>query len=883
MKSFKHIILLLLLLVVLNCSDKNPVDNGQKNITIVDLTITPNHAPPGVPINVSGIQLIPAEVGAYRIFIGESETQILTDLTGNIQAVSPIFFDSVLDWHVPPLDPVDVIIYRNDTIIAKTLSAFTSDSLISASGTTSKVMMTLDSTFQSLNEILNSFTLEKGIQQQLLFGLSETIDSFLVSEDIQGILDSLKLSSDELELVDAIIASSGFDNTASEIHEVFKSLALALNMSHNKSTIGNMSRSSIIMNDVLLSQMMQLAAVLDEYANSVVHGISGSLGKLGTGISALNMLDEKFKEFLNKHPLFNKAMDALSIGFTVADLLYSKFIVAGMPTKLDSITIAFNPDANLNLSDTTNSTLTVYASSNPPAVNADDVLGLFLDVVGIYADPKTDRDKYLSKLKSLLGFLKKSLKKYKEQNPTFGYDPDIVDLFSIPKQEFLSIVQDTSLLKLVVNPNDNAVQPLQEILEWRAFDNGTAEVWVETFDSELSPNGLWFGFPFPIPIPIDFPTTTFGSIDSSEVHFSDRHTINISSELFIHLSFPATIQRDSTETLIVTTGHKDGGGAEFGEANLDVVVNTISGLANPAQGFTDALGQFECEITTGATADTITIEVVVTDSLDQQITDTVVAEVLSGQEIGLNIFVECPNGDDNLTNCPVSFGSNSIISILVTDDSDNPVSGVQVEVTVDGGLNTGPIQHTTNSSGYTDFTIQADSTSQAVSLDITASGSGYQTATLSQSLSYSFDGYYIGGSNNNVAYCDGTDISVTGFIDTVECDNDCIYTYNSNRRAEIYDFNPSSNTFSMQFSSGNAHWSRDGSLQFKFDCSINGTSFSGTAFWVRSDTLTNVGLVTGTISDGILEMEWDRSPYCGDFPLHHKFIGRLRKYVKAPL
>ncbi len=605
------------LLYSYSCSKKNPVDSEPPKPSISALTLTPSHGAPGASIDIGGLIVDTAITSTYTIFFGETQSLISISPLGGVSTVAPLFFDAVTAWHAPPDSALDVSIFRNDTLVGEVKAAFISDSLIKAPGTTERVFTDLLDLGQALKEMVSSFPTTPGFEEQVFFAVAQAIDSYLVSEDFQGALDSLSAEPLALELVDAIYASAEFDETTSAITDAFQALATAL------AVPGNVNRrlSGSIIGDVELSKRMQVAGILQEYTQSFVHGNNVALGLINSGISAAGMLSSTLNRLLTLAGPITRALSAAGAVYAILDIVLTKIIVAALPTKLDSIVVIFDPGAesNLKVGDTTKTVKLIFASNEPVPITANDLISVFLSTAGVFVpSANTQRERILASVKTMLGFLKTGLVSYKNAHPDFAFDPDILDFnngFTIPKIRSTASIEDTALVDFNVGSNSNVAQALPGQLEWKAIEPGSADVWIEA--RAVGESGIAIFPGVGIPLPYVYTGTTFGVIDTGEVPFSNKTRVTVSAKIFVEATlFPETVQEDSASQLVVSAGHLGPNGETVHEDGILIDIFVTGGVATPQSGVTGGLfSRVTSDIVANPGEDSVIIRIVATDNV----------------------------------------------------------------------------------------------------------------------------------------------------------------------------------------------------------------------------------------------------------------------------
>ena len=375
-----------------------------------------------------------------------------------------------------------------------------------------------------------------------------------------------------------------------------------------------------------------------------------------------------------------------------------------------------------------------------------------------------------------------------------------------------------------------------------------------------------------------------GSEIARDTLLADCIPFNIEAQMALEIS-----ANDSTLlTVKVSQGFYDDAP---GYENAEIILTPTGGTVSEYQGYTDVEGFFTTFAHIISGEDSIVVEVTALIESSVIGIDTVKAFITSD---GLNIFVHCEEGFDplnpttDITQCPINFGHSTYIPVYIYDNNNNPLEGIEVEIDIIGGIINSDSVFTTVSNqyieGYAEFQIQADSTSQSVSIDITARGPNNQIAVKHLDLFYGYGGYYIGGGNNMVEWCESE--TEPDYWQSEVTPADSVYTTNSDRRLLLYGYDPTNQSFTMILGWSNGWWQNTCETQFRFECQMNGASFTGTVIYSGycQSNIDTVGIVTGTIENGVIQMNWQRTyGWCSNSEIQFwKFTGRLREYLRPP-
>jgi len=741
---------LVLILGLAGCAKDNPFEPDP--LQPFAISVIPSHAPPGVALELVDLTLDTTALESYTVFVGGVQSYLSLDPVGTVTTVAPIFFDPELKWHAPPVGLLDIVVFRNDSLFATALQSYTSDPLPSSTGETQRVVTSLNSLAASLKGVVAAFDTDVGLQQQLLYAVATAIDSLVVELDLESTTALSTADPRILELLDSYLGAADVDQKIVAIADGFASLATNLGATPaptagESGAVGSAAIEFGGSDDASLSSMMQTAAILDEYTNSFVQGTAEGLDGVGAIITTVELA----LGFLGLGPLaeqFDKYFSAVSSGYSLLNLVMAKFIVASLPTKLDSLVIRFGSSsdlfltdtvATLTLGDTTHSVLMVFASSEPPAITANDFVEQFLNIAGLVGPKaKGSKQEILDNLNKILDVMKKALKEYKAQNPDFGYDPDIVDLFAIPKNHWQVPVTTSALVDLRQS-GGGVLTALPDELEWLGAGTGVGNVSFEPVPVSRVGVGI---FPGAGVVPFVYSGTSFGIPDSAEVFVSRDYEVTVGKALWVDAVFPGQIRGDTVTELQVTAGYFDISGTKVPEPRLEVDLSVQGGLASPSQGLTGSDGEFVSDIFTSSARDSVHIVVTVSDSLQQEIADTLAASV------GLAILLEAtmPDSVEAGTPFPI-FGRAG----LITAAGDTVFeAGVDIELVAVGGVAV-PASTVTDADGNWEAEGTLDAAAPTFRVRITATFTGAGTHSIELTAESRPGGSALAGSQNSFA------------------------------------------------------------------------------------------------------------------------------------
>jgi hypothetical protein len=464
--------ILLLLFAAAACGDDDVAGPGGHP---AELTLSSAAAPPGAVVAVSGL---PASVKSetHWVEVGGERAPLILD--GNRAAfLVPAFLDEATLWPAPPAGAQDVEVLSAAGVAARAPGALTVQPLEPgwAEGTTVAVVQALGSVGPLLSYAAAAMPAGAGEPRRFLRAMGGGLDSLTTSPDValRDVLAELQAAPDQLRLLDALLATSG---TAQRIQRFTATLtAVVYGMAGSEGTAAagaptgtGMANVSIdVLSDEMLSQLMQLSVYLKQNTDFQ--------SKLGSDLGAVLSLASILGIDADKAAPIGKVLDAIGVVSSLQALVVNTYVVSALPSRLDSLTVTLASDT-IAPEAVTAATVRVFARNEPDPVSLGDYLSVFQQVAGLFA-----KGTYLEKAANyLIGKTGDLLKWIADTDDSFEYDPNLVDLWSLPDVSFETTIENRDLVVLKA-ADEGVVAPLEAAVNWVATapDSGHTTVTAE--------------------------------------------------------------------------------------------------------------------------------------------------------------------------------------------------------------------------------------------------------------------------------------------------------------------------------------------------------------------------------------------------------------------
>ncbi|MEX2534000.1 MAG: PKD domain-containing protein [Trueperaceae bacterium] len=445
----------LLLPVLIACGG-----NGGVETRLPSLTVEPLAGPPGTPLAISGIDAELANTEELEAWLGNERTLLAVKDDGTLASAIPLFLGAG-DWPSPPAEPQVLELRRGDTVVARSTARITVEELEPSPGASQAVEAALGEIaigFQSLFSLIPLASDQDGPLRDaavaMISGLTEQ------ESEISS------LATEELALVDALLASSG----AVDYYETY-----AASLSTTQARISTLALAGICEEegeDVELACLMQIHTVLKDFAEIVVNPTTTSYSYwvgLPGGLLAVAGVAV---------PIAGGVGALLS----VADFIMNKLVPGLFPSQISAFELVLDDDSIL-VGETSGATITITATNAPPPISIADLSEQLMTLVGLKDLDGIDafRQQIYELIKLELDIFYKVLRSAEEGFP--GTFPDLSqDNVHIPNMKWgpVEVTNDRLVTLFSYEPEIAAPVDERDGLAWIGVEGGEATVRVQS-------------------------------------------------------------------------------------------------------------------------------------------------------------------------------------------------------------------------------------------------------------------------------------------------------------------------------------------------------------------------------------------------------------------
>jgi hypothetical protein len=438
-------------------------DGDGVGVVEAELQVSPAEAQPGSFIEVRGVPAGTSGPGHW-LEVGGHRTQLFR-IEGDIaHAVVPLFTEGAAVWPAIPAGAVDVELWGPGGMIAAARGALTIRDIARAAGTAEAVAQDLARIASALSTIADAIPPEAGEAARFPFVIARSLDSLQHSKDysLAAELAELEATTPQAQpLVDALLASSGVDRSIRELATRLDGIAAEfaaigpvtdrVQASSEGAPPALAADANGLLSDELLSMMMQLAVYLRHATE-----LQTTMGSELSGLLSLFAIAD-----IKVDPV-TKVLGGVAAIWTIEALVLNKFLVAALPSVMDSMTLTLQ-SASLSPGGTTVAQVVVHASNKPDPVTMGDLLSTFQTVAGLIVNADRLEGIALYIISKTSGLLQA----YANENPLVTYDNAITDLWSMPPLSFSATVTQRKLVELTTG-SAVVVEPLQDEVNWIA-------------------------------------------------------------------------------------------------------------------------------------------------------------------------------------------------------------------------------------------------------------------------------------------------------------------------------------------------------------------------------------------------------------------------------
>ncbi|HKI82999.1 MAG TPA: hypothetical protein VKA63_01585 [Candidatus Krumholzibacteria bacterium] len=537
-------------------------DNSTPPQETTQIGFTPTSGPPGTVITITGVDLTTLDATSLSVTIGSESAPALVDESGHIITGVPLFLDGT-GASLPPVDPVDLLLYDGDQILFSAAKAITVTPLVDAPGTTVTLAARMNEMSASLNDIVATLVPIPGVQEQYLGALSSALDSLLASDGGASFATNLAaLQSDaaSLRVVDAVLAHTGILDAMSEYATLFTSVANDL-----ASKSQAKAATPVLETDVALAKQMQFYVILRDFGQDVVAESAAQIGVVAGLISIA---------------VSNPYVSAVALITNYVDFIVNKIAIGLFPSELDAIELEVDP--MLDNGAATSSTITLTASNSPPGISIIDLTNQVLVGLGLAASPSEASFRTILENTSqyFLGLMSSTIQAYSQLHPELNLDPT---LFALVPQISWSAVAEEPVLFKCESYTPSLITGIEGYLQWKASETNTGRGRIYVKPS-LDPDAHYFSSV----LGYEYNGGAFGESTTQ----SSTVSVFVGEALAVEIDFPSTIEVGAEESLDIRAGYRQGDGTVDYTSGIEVSIQVSGGVASAVQGVTNSSGYF---------------------------------------------------------------------------------------------------------------------------------------------------------------------------------------------------------------------------------------------------------------------------------------------------
>lgn len=440
---------------------------AQLNASPPELQVSPTAGPPGTVLTVSGRAFSAADAADLTVTVGNEPAPVRVAADGSLAVAVPLFLGPS-GWPEPPAAPQKVTVHRGTAVVGVTSEGVKVTPLAHAPGTTKDVqasLATIAARFQSLWALAPAnLPQELPLRQAAASALAGIASGYDDSLDavLNGTSSLLNGSTPDVELADAVLASSGASAYLAGLAQALQTASLAqAALTPQATSLCNASGP-----DFDLACEMQIYVVLDDYTQAFVKptvtAYNNTIG-LTAGLLAIGTVTLPA----------TKIVGAL---LSVSDFVMEKVAPALFPSHLTQFDLEMTK-TTIDVGEVTDSRVVVAAANTPPPITVTDVVKQALTVIGLAnGTPPGAFEKALKAAASFdIGLYMNLVSSYESGHPgTFPWADSGVAQMPALTWGPLEVTSDR--LVTLYSADESVVQSLSTQLEWLGASLGDADV-----------------------------------------------------------------------------------------------------------------------------------------------------------------------------------------------------------------------------------------------------------------------------------------------------------------------------------------------------------------------------------------------------------------------
>ena len=643
--------LLCLLLFMTACGDSStsPDQDGGPG-TVDTFAVQPTTQVAGGMVILDGIDVDRGE--ALRTArVGGTDATVVAGDGGTFLLAVPSFHDGT-DFS-PPAGALDVEILDDGIVVARAEGALSVTVPAPAPEASLRMADALGSTSRGVADAALAFIDEPGTEEGFALALRAAVDSLVNGSGDFSLRSQLEaLDDDQRGILDRLVAASGVLEAAERAAERANALAAEMRSAP-------LARTTEL-TDSELAARMQLQVMLSDLGTDFLNEANGDLGQIMLGLTGVTLTTGITAPG-------QAVLETVAAVLGLVNFAVNNVVLGYLPARVDTFDLIVTDDF-VAPGEVPTTEVKIVASNAPPAITVLDLVDLVLRTLGIAAgSPQADDvvDVVNQVWNDVLSIIRGQLGQYAASHP----DADVAfDVASIPRMTWSATVTDTRFVSPLTFTPDVIGPAENEILAWRAALDGYGEGRIYArmrSGPEVTSLPQIPGY--------TYTAAAFGR----DVVQTDEVTVRVAAPFFVTASMDPAISPGGTNGLEVRVGTVTATNDTLYVQGVAVECTADGGSVDPATGVTGPDGRFDTLVTLDAGSSSLTVDVVATDPVGQQVSTTARAT----SEDQLVVTIDVPERVDVDVDVPVT-----VTAQILTPQGPVPATGASV--TVSGGSGT---------------------------------------------------------------------------------------------------------------------------------------------------------------------------------------------------
>ncbi len=559
------------LILISACSGDGASDDIGRSVQI---ELSHYSARPASSVEILGLDPQEYNPAELTIYLEEFEAPVQLNTAGKLVFVVPLV---QLDGNLPASSQdLPVNFYHAGKLLAQLDQSFTVEVLPSASQTTAAIADELVSLTSDLKTVVESLYAEESVDRVIIISALEAYRQLLeddensLQEILSGTSTEFSLSAEELELLDALFASSG---TLELLSQLSKQLGLATQSPYRARLASNPGTldCGTYPPDLRLACKMQLYQIIKDIGGQVINPTAQTFGlTAGSVVSVIGI----------GAPVAAYPAGMVGAFVSLFDFIVNKIVVGVLPAKVTQFYLEV-PDKVVSIDEVIESNVMITAENDAPNITLVDMISQLLNTLGMQQPQQIQI--YTEVLENagdaFLNIFVNLLSAYGSE-----YNMDItLDNINMPYLVWGPIEITSTELVTPYSFDHDIVSPADETVHWVSGQN-YGEVSIDARIRTGSEILL-----FSLPSGIEYSYGAFGD----NILITDPVTIKVAPELVINASMAETIDPSGINGIEVRVGYRDPLTEEVNwNPDINVTLSVTGGYLETDSGVTDAEGYF---------------------------------------------------------------------------------------------------------------------------------------------------------------------------------------------------------------------------------------------------------------------------------------------------